>query len=223
MQDLPKLRPAARLVDSVHETLREAILSGALAPGEQLSVPELSRRLDVSRSPVREAVLQLVSEGLAVEQPRKGVVAATVTVDDLLQLQEIREFVEALSARLCAVRIDDAGLGRLREIIDQQRRFVDSGDPEGYLGTDIAFHGTIGAATGNARLRGILRSIEGQMRIGLRRISLSDGHHHHGLREHEDILAAMSARDPDQAEVLMRRHIALARERLQSSRPGHAS
>jgi DNA-binding GntR family transcriptional regulator len=197
MQELPKLGPAARIVDAVHTAVRQAILSGALAPGEPLSVPELSRRLDVSRSPVREAVLQLVSEGLAVEQPRKGVVVATINHDDLLELHEIREFVEALSARLCAERIDDAGLARLHEVIEQQKTCVARGDETGYFETNIAFHAMIGAATGNARLRGILSSLEGQMRIGLRHSSYEDEQHHHGLREHEGILAAIGARDPD--------------------------
>jgi DNA-binding GntR family transcriptional regulator len=220
MQELPKLGPAARIVDAVHTAVRQAILSGALAPGEPLSVPELSRRLDVSRSPVREAVLQLVSEGLAVEQPRKGVVVATINHDDLLELHEIREFVEALSARLCAERIDDAGLARLHEVIEQQKTCVARGDETGYFETNIAFHAMIGAATGNARLRSILSSLEGQMRIGLRHSSYEDEQHHHGLREHEGILAAIGARDPDRAEAIMRRHIALAKARLRSVGPG---
>jgi DNA-binding GntR family transcriptional regulator len=97
MSDLQPLRSAIRIVDAVHESLREGIMSGVLVPGQQLSVPELARRLNVSRSPIREAVLQLVSDGLAVEQPRKGVVVATVELDDVLEIHEIREFTEASS------------------------------------------------------------------------------------------------------------------------------
>jgi DNA-binding GntR family transcriptional regulator len=73
-------------------------------------VPELARRLNVSRSPIREAGLQLVSEGLAVEQPRRSVVVAMIELNDVLDIHEIREFVEALSARLCADRIDAEGI-----------------------------------------------------------------------------------------------------------------
>ncbi|KAB2920726.1 MAG: GntR family transcriptional regulator [Hyphomicrobiaceae bacterium] len=84
---LPQLDASVRIVDRVHATLHEAILAGSLEPGSQLSVPELSRRLNVSRSPVREAVLQLVADGLAVEQPRKGVVVSTIDHEDIAEIQ----------------------------------------------------------------------------------------------------------------------------------------
>src|SRR5262249_58067444 len=101
---LAALNPAARIVDAVQATLRSAILDGALRAGEPLSVPELARRLNVSRSPVREAVLGLVAQGLAVEQPRRGVVVATVDPADLQAIHEMRIFLEAGSAHFCAQR-----------------------------------------------------------------------------------------------------------------------
>ena len=89
------MSPAIRIVDAVQDMLREAIFGGTLRAGEALSVPELARRLNVSRSPVREAVLGLVAQGLAVEQPRHGVVVATISADDLVAIHEVREFLEA--------------------------------------------------------------------------------------------------------------------------------
>lgn len=73
VSSLPVVSPTTHIVDTVQGALRDAIFRGSLRGGEPLSVPELSRKLKVSRSPVREAVLGLVAEGLAVEQPRKGV------------------------------------------------------------------------------------------------------------------------------------------------------
>src|SRR3954467_13176291 len=116
MTDLPLLDASARIVDTVQVALRQAIFQGTLRAGEQLSVPELARRLNVSRSPVREAVLGLVAQGLAGEQPRRGVVVATIAADDLVAIHEVREFLEAGAARLCARRIDKAGVDRLRGI-----------------------------------------------------------------------------------------------------------
>ncbi len=214
MPDLPALRPAVRIVDAVHEALREGILSGALAQGQQLSVPDLSRQLNVSRSPVREAVLQLVADGLAQEQPRKGVVVATIEIADLLEIHEIREFTEALSARLCAERIDEAGIATLRDILDRQRTCVQQDDASGYFETNTAFHDALGAFTGNARLRDILLSLEGQMRIGLRRVSSDREQRRRGALEHAQILKAIELRDGDRAERLMREHIAKTRKRL---------
>jgi DNA-binding GntR family transcriptional regulator len=214
MSDLPALRPAVRIVDAVYEALREGILSGALVPGQQLSVPELSRQLKVSRSPVREAVLQLVADGLALEQPRKGVVVATIEIRDLLEIHEIREFTEALSARLCAERIDQSGIATLRGILDRQRASVELDDASGYFETNTAFHDALGAFTGNARLRDILLSLEGQMRIGLKRVSSDREQRRRGVIEHAQILKAIEQRDGDRAERLMKEHIAKTRKRL---------
>lgn len=214
MPDLQPLRPATRLVDAAHESLREGILSGALPPGQQLSVPDLARKLNVSRSPIREAVLQLVSDGLAVEQPRKGVVVATIEINDVLEIHEIREFVEALSARLCAERIDADGVVELRAIVERQEKCVAKDDAAGYFQTNAAFHEAIGRFSRNNRLHEILISLEGQMRIGLQRVSSEGEQRRRGVAEHAQIVNAIEKRDGDQAERLMREHIAKTRKRL---------
>src|SRR6266542_1988805 len=140
MTDLPVLNASARIVDTVQGALREAIFHGTLRAGEALSVPELARRLNVSRSPVREAVLGLVAQGLAVEQPRRGVVVATIAADDLVAIHEVREFVEAGAARLAAARIDKAGIDRLRRILAEQKRAVKDKDAAGYFRTNSELH-----------------------------------------------------------------------------------
>jgi DNA-binding GntR family transcriptional regulator len=214
MSNLQPLHPATRIVDAVHESLREGIMSGVLVPGQQLSVPELARRLNVSRSPIREAVLQLVSDGLAVEQPRKGVVVATVELDDVLEIHEIREFTEALSARLCAERIDSDGVAELRKIIARQEACVAKDDAAGYFRTNAALHEAIGRFSRNSRLYDILISLEGQMRIGLKRVSSESEQRRRGVLEHAQIVNAIERRDGDRAERLMREHIAKTRKRL---------
>lgn len=214
MDDLPPLRKATRIVDAVYHTLREAIISGRLKAAQQLSVPELARRLTVSRSPVREAVLQLVADGLAREQPRKGVVVVTIDLPDLLEIHEIREMTEALSARLCAERIDAHGVQALREIIETQQRCVEQDDAAGYFETNSAFHAAIADFARNHRLKDIVASLEGQMRIGLRKVSSDSGQRRDGIVEHSRIVDAIERRDGSEAERLMRQHIAQTKERL---------
>jgi DNA-binding GntR family transcriptional regulator len=214
MPDLPTLRPAVRIVDAVHEALRDAILSGSLVSGSQLSVPDLARRLDVSRSPVREAVLQLVAEGLAVEQPRKGVVVATIEAGDIIEIHEIREFVESLSARLCAERIEKTALQNIEQILVRQTESVKNNDAQGYFETNIAFHSAIADAGRNYRLKEIISALENQMRIGLRFISSDPEQRRAGLAEHTKILAAIRSKKADLAESLMREHIARTKNNL---------
>src|SRR3954462_11258338 len=91
--------PVRRTVDAVRAALQTAIRRGELKPGDALSVPDLARRLNVSRSPVREAVLHLVADGFAVEAPRRGVALRTLDERDLVQIHEMREVLEGLAAR----------------------------------------------------------------------------------------------------------------------------
>lgn len=223
MLALAPLSPTTRIVDAVYESLRRNILDGTLKSGTQLSVPELARRLEVSRSPVREAVLQLVSDGLAVEQPRKGVVVATIGIADLIELHEVREYTEALVARLAAERASAEDLDRLGAILDEQARAVEQDDSDGYFNTNAAFHARLGEASGNKRLVLICNALEGQMRIGLLRVSEDVGQRRRGLAEHQAILNAVRAHDAPLAEALMRKHIALTRANLAALNAGGAS
>src|SRR3954454_21776569 len=136
MTELPLLDASARIVDTDRVALRQAIFQGTLRAGEPLSVPELARRLNVSRSPVREAVLGLVAQGLAVEQPRRGVVVATVKAADLLAIHEIRVFLEACAARLAAQRIAAEQIKALRAMLREQEAAVKSTDAAGYFRTN---------------------------------------------------------------------------------------
>lgn len=214
MTELVPLPPATRIVDAVYESLRRSILEGKIEPGTQLSVPELSRRLEVSRSPIREAVLQLVANGLAIEQPRKGVVVVTISIEDLIEIHEVREYTEALTAHLAAERATQAEMKRLAEIVTEQALTVKRNDAEGYFRTNAAFHEGLGHASRNSRLLGIRKSLEGQMRIGLQRVSQDVGQRQRGLAEHKKILEAVTRRDGPRAEDLMRKHINKTRKNL---------
>ncbi len=214
MADLQLLKPAQRIVDQVHATLREAILDGSLMPGQALSVPELARQLDVSRSPVREAVLALVADGLAVEQPRRGVAVAEIAAADLLEIHEVREAVEAQAAKLCAERAQDETLRALSRVLERQATVVERDDARGWFATNAEFHGLIAEGCGNRRLADAVFGLEGQMRLGLRRVASDKDQRHRGLVEHRAIFDAIAGRVPAEAERRMREHIQLTKEAL---------
>ena len=214
MTVLAALKPTTRIVDSVHAALRRAILEGDLSPGQSLSVPELARQLDVSRSPVREAVLALVADGLAVEQPRRGVAVAAIDGADLLEIHEVREGVEAQAARLCAERAGSAALQSLADILKRQAAVVNQDDAAGWYDTNAEFHRLIAEGAGNRRLAEVLLALQRQMRLGLRRVSSHREQRRRGLAEHRAIFAAIKAHDPQASERLMRAHIASTRTAL---------
>jgi DNA-binding GntR family transcriptional regulator len=216
--ELGPIESSSRLVDAIAAKLKRAIVGGTLTPGTQLSVPALARTLAVSRSPVREAVLQLVGYGLAVEQPRKGVVVATVDHDDLLRIHEIREYMEAAAARYCAERIDRAALAGLDAVLTRQKRAVAEGDASAYYETNADLHRQIAHGAGNLRLAAMLGQFEGQMAIALQRISTSRAHMRAGYREHAEIVEQISARSAPNAEAAMRAHITATIARVRQQR-----
>ncbi len=192
--DLAALPPAQRIVDQVQEALRESILKGDLGAGQALSVPDIARKLNVSRSPVREAVLALVAKGLAVELPRRGVVVTTIESDDLLAIHEIREFLESCAARYCALRIEGEGVARLRAILAEQKIAVEAGNAQGYFRSNSELHRVIAQESGNRRLVDIMLPLENQMRIALHRVSTDIEHMRSGYREHREIVDAIASR-----------------------------
>ena len=203
----------SRVVDEATAALRGAILSGDLSPGEKLSVPALSLRLGVSRSPVREAVLALAAEGLAVESPRRGVVVAEIGPGDADAIHEARGPLEGLVARLAAERGPDDLAARLAAILAEQSAAVQAGDEEGFFRTNAAFHAAIATASGNAELPRLLGSLEGRMALALRRVAARAGHRDAALAEHGAVADAIARRDGDAAEAAMRAHLAATRAR----------
>jgi DNA-binding GntR family transcriptional regulator len=204
---------AARVVDETLAALRRAILSGELAPGQKLSVPALAERLGVSRSPVREAVLALTAEGLAVESPRRGAIVADLDPEAVDAIHEARSPLEAFAARLAAERGPDNLAGQLRTILDQQAVAVTTNDEDEYFRTNAAFHAAIATACGNIEIRRLLRALEGRMALALRRVAAQRSHRKSALAEHRAIVVAIAARDGDAAETAMRAHIAETRRR----------
>lgn len=209
--NIPMLPPNERVVDTVRETLREAILEGRLAPGQKLSVPELARQMGVSRSPVREAILQLVGEGLAVERTRRGVVVANLSARDLGEIYEVREVLEALAVRLAAQRARPEQLRAMRDVLERQRQAVESRDPQLYSQTNQQLHTLISQSSGNPRLQRILALLFGEMQLAFRTLSNNPAHTMRGHQEHCRIVEALAARDPGAAEAAMRRHLASTR------------
>ncbi|MPZ74865.1 MAG: GntR family transcriptional regulator, partial [Nitriliruptorales bacterium] len=99
-----------RLVDAAREEIRAAILSGRLQPGTPLSVPALAGQLGISRTPVRDALMRLLSEGLVQEVRRKGIVVAAFDRRELYELNDVRAALEPLAARHAATMLDEQSL-----------------------------------------------------------------------------------------------------------------
>lgn len=197
------------LGDSVYETLLEAIVTGRLAGGSELSEVELARQLNVSRTPVHEAMVRLVTDGLVVASDvrRSRTRVAAFGVDDLIEIYRMRRLLESAAAESAALEMPAAGLHALRAEADALGREVHAVDwPDRAIEFDLKFHDAIADAAGNRRLREDIRRYRRLVR-GFCRMSGSERNLRDAWREHLRILEALEARQPTAAAAAMAAHV----------------
>jgi DNA-binding GntR family transcriptional regulator len=147
---------AGRLSDQVAAFLRSRIYSGEFQPGQRLLELDLCKELGISRTPLREAFLNLQREGLVEVRPHRGATVASFTADDLHEITELRAALEGLAARLAAERRDSAAIRRMLQALTEMREAAEARDSVGAAIAHIEFHRSIGRASGLGRLIGFL-------------------------------------------------------------------
>lgn len=151
------------LRDVVFNTLRQAILTGELKPGERLMEIHLANRLGVSRTPIREAIRKLELEGLVTMIPRRGAEVAQITEKSMSDVLEVRRAVDALCVELACDRITKDELAALKKACDSFEQAVKSKDVKKIAQADVALHDIIVTATGNKRLVQLVNTLSEQM------------------------------------------------------------
>jgi DNA-binding GntR family transcriptional regulator len=207
---LPDVRGGRVLADWVTRTLREAILRGHLKPGEKIDQDLIADELEVSRTPIREALRVLESEGFVDIQPHRGAYVSTVTQKDIQEIYEVRALIEAEMVRQVTPSIPDAVLDHLEASLEEVQEGAD------YVESDIALHTTIADFMENELLKGILDGLNKRI-IRVRRFAqLQPGYHLvESHREHCAIVQAMRERDAETAAGLMARHLENSAQRIQ--------
>lgn len=195
------------LAEQAYVTLRDAILSHQLAPGTRLSVPEVARQLEISRSPAREAISRIAYEGLADVEPNRGAVVAEIKTSDLVEIYVLREVLEGLACRIAASQMTDAHVGELRELVQHHEEAVQADDVEAHYDVDQRFHAAVRELAGNQRLSDSLARLQGQIRVGMFATRRSPGGMAQSLDEHRAIMDALASGDPELAERAARSHI----------------
>lgn len=202
------------LAEQAYVLLRDAIVRRELPAGARLSVPTMARELNISRSPVREAVARLVSDRLAFAEPRRGAIVASITGEGLKEIYDLREVLEGLAGRLAAERITDAELTTLEGLVRQHREAVTDNDVERPTALDQEFHAAVRRVAANERLAEALDNLQGQILIAMATRRRSRGVDDQAVKDHEAIFDALRDRDPARAETVSRQHIARLRREL---------
>jgi DNA-binding GntR family transcriptional regulator len=187
--------------DMVAALIRELIITGELAAGEQLRQRDLAQRFGVSQTPVREAMRRLESEGLVVGDTHRGFTVAAADAGPVEDNFRIRAALESLGASLAARKIDAAGISRLQDLNRQMAALAED-DPR-YADLNREFHFTLYEFSRSPLLMSLMRLLWASLRGGPRVLRT----HAESARQHDAILDALRAGDPEAAAARTYQHI----------------
>lgn len=197
---------------SAYERLCEEIRSGALRPGARLTETEIAERLEISRTPVREAIRRLEAEGLVEHEPRTGAVVRRLDYPEIMELYEMRSVLEGTAARLAARAASPVELEELQSINDEMARAA--GDAAALVRLNGQFHARLKDAARNRFLLRSSASVENTLLILGPSSMERPERAKEAVGEHQAVLDALAARDGAAAEQAMRHHM----ERAQLAR-----
>lgn len=204
---MSEVAPARRrgLADEVADRIRDGIFSGAYPSGTQLREVELSTVLQVSRGPVREALLRLEREGLVRSEWHRGATVTTLSTEDVLELNSLRGALERLAVERVVAQASDGDIAGIERVAERMGRAEDEYE---MVRLDIEFHDLVYAAAHHRRLREAWEAIRSQVYLFLlTRIRLSaDGYLDLVPDEHRELAAAVRGRDADRALELFATH-----------------
>lgn len=222
-------RPAGRavnrqvLADHVYEELLSSLMDGRMEPGAAVSIDGMARELDVSPTPVREALARLEHTGMVRRVALKGYrVAPVFTQEDFAELMEARLAIEPVNARLACARLTPDGLAKLDEAVEDLKmapRGPSFSEFKDYLEADERFHHLIAQLTGNQFMVAAYVALGGQVQrfrlfggVGITDAELA-------IAEHQSVLTALSTGDPEKAAAAMADHIRKVRGRTLAVAP----
>ena len=195
----------------VYHEIEQAILDGVFTPGTSLTEVKLSTELGVSRTPVREALMQLELEGLVKTVPNKGAVVVGVSESDINDIYTIRTRIEGLAARRAAENFTEDELSAMREIVELQEFYVSKKDFMQVWHLDNRFHEILYEGCRSRPLKQILTLFHNYIQKA-REATVRKGRAAASTKEHRDILNALEAKDPDKAEYYTAIHVNNARD-----------
>jgi len=194
------------LREKILETIRDAIMSGALKPGEKVAEPELAERFGISRTPIREAFRQLESEGYLTVIPRKGAVVAAFSSKEVEEFYAIKSILEGYAAHQACSNLTDKEIEKLASVNEKLRQLADEGDIKHFFKVHNDFHELFRRAADNEKLDEMINGLVNRFQR-LRYASLSlPGRMKISVNEHVKIIDAFRARNPELAEQLVRKN-----------------
>ncbi len=207
VEGIAEIGDRVSLRERVAESLRAALVSGRMAPGTTYSIPALAEQFGVSATPVREAMLDLVNEGIVAPVPNKGFRVVELSDEELDQVTELRRLLEVPTVRALAGQLDVSTLKALRKRAEEIGRHARAGDVVAYVEADRDLHLALLSVAGNQRLVELVGRLRDQSRLyGLEQLA-ADGVLAESADEHLDLLDALERGDAEAAERFISHHL----------------
>lgn len=206
------------IADRMFQDLRRSILEGGMPAGKKISEPELAAAYGVSRGSLREAIGKLENCNLVTRRPNIGARIISFSIDQLMEIYQIREAMEGMAARLAAQNMTEQEVHNLQELLERHRNATTAPEQPGNNSLkhdpDLDFHFCVIQGSQNERLiRMLCQDLYDLVRFY--RLRLNPGFTPKAQIEHELIVDAITRRDGEMAEVLMRHHVRASRNRAQ--------
>jgi len=195
------------LCEKIAETIREYILKGVLKPGDRLTEPKLSEMLGISRTPIREALRILETEGFVEIFPRRGAVVSEITDKDVDDIFALKVKLESLAAKLAVKNLTDEDIKRLKEINDKMEKSAKARNVSNLIKLNAEFHNVFITKSKNSRLEKFLLSLLRQFKRATAYSFTEAGRIYQVLEEHVQIVEAFEERDAEKVEKLVEKHI----------------
>jgi DNA-binding GntR family transcriptional regulator len=212
--NLERLVPAPSLTEMALSTIKEAILSKKLEPERMYTEAVLTHELGISKTPVREALIQLASRGLVIYFPRKGFQIKSLTKRDVEHLFELRLALERSVIEHITPLLTGQSLAEIERSLDSQQQVVQQGDPIASIRANKDFHGGLANLTENSYLIKALDQIGDLTDLASIRSLEENSRSREAVSEHQDILRALKEKSVDEALRQMEAHIRTTKQRV---------
>jgi DNA-binding GntR family transcriptional regulator len=206
--------PRRSLHDELVERLRRKIVEGELAPGEKISEKDLCAAYDVSRTPLREALKVLAREGLVVLTPHRGAHVSMLTVADIEEAFPVIGALEGLAGELACVHATDEEIAKISLLHMKMATAHKIRDRQKYFRLNQQIHEALAEAACNPTLGRMRDMLDGRVSRARYYANISTGRWDQAMKEHQEILAALKARDGERLGRLLKEHLAHKLETL---------
>ncbi|MFC4273756.1 GntR family transcriptional regulator [Achromobacter aloeverae] len=206
--------PSDSIVDRAYERIKVMAVSYRFKPGERINEPALARHLGISRTPLREALHRLNTEGLLTSSPGKGFFCRALDAREIYSLYEMRKILETGAVRLAVARASDADIAELADFLERAKPGSSSLSTPALAELDEAFHQRVMALSGNAEMQQVLRNINERIRF-VRWIDIELADQRRGVpHDHDAVIAALRSRDADACATVLEKHIDRRQEQI---------